>query len=210
VDVAGTPQLIVFAGEAILGMDPAGGRTIWAQPWSTSYDINASTPVYSDGYLFITSSYGHGCMMLRVTPTGAEKAWTSKEVKSKFQQTILDGGVLYANTYKGILKCLSWPDGAVRWQASDDDMPLGENGSFVRAGDKLVALSDEGQVTLLRATPEGVTRVGAFKAVQGERVWATPLLYAGRLYVKGPKELVCFDLAPAAPAGPATRDAGSR
>jgi outer membrane protein assembly factor BamB len=209
-DVAGTPRLIVFAGDAIIGMDPGSGRTIWSQPWSTSYDVNASTPVYSDGYLFVTSSYGHGCMMLRVTPTGAEKAWANKEVKSKFQQTILNGGLLYANS-DGILKCLSWPDGAVRWKAAKEDVPLGEHGSFVRAaGDKLVVLSDEGEVMLLRATPEGVSKAGQFRAVEGSRVWATPLLYAGRLYVKGPKELVCFDLSAGTPAvgtttGPTTR-----
>lgn len=203
-DVAGTPQLIVFTGETIVGMDPGSGRTIWSQPWSTSYDVNASTPVYADGHLFVTSSYGHGCMMLRVTPTGAEKAWANKEVKSKFQQTILDGGVLYANS-DGILKCLSWPDGAVRWKGGDE-VPLGENGSIVRAaGDTLVALSDEGEVTLVRATPDGMKKVGQFRAVEGSRVWATPLLYAGRLYVKGPKDLVCFDLSAASPvAGPAT------
>ena len=37
-------------------MDPQDGKTLWSIPWKTNYDVNAATPVYRDGHLFITSA----------------------------------------------------------------------------------------------------------------------------------------------------------
>src|SRR4051812_16901414 len=171
IDVGGTPQLIVFGGEALFGMDPGSGRTIWSVPWKTDFKVNASTPIYADSHLFVTSDYGMGCMMLQVTPTGAKKLWSNKEVKSKFQQVILDGGYLYANS-EGTLKCLSWPDGAVKWKSERGRPDLGELGSIMRAGDKLLGISDGGVASLVRATPDGMQVLGEFQAVEGANVWA--------------------------------------
>jgi outer membrane protein assembly factor BamB len=187
------PQLIIFGGASVFGMDPATGRTIWSQPWPSSYGVNSSTPVYSpaDGRLFITSDYGMGCLMLRLSPEGAAKVWKNKEVKSKFQQTILDGGFLYAND-QGRIKCLSWADGARKWEATADSVQIGENGSIVRVGDKLLLMSDTGTLSLLRATPDGFSVLSTSKPFDATEIWATPLLYGGRIYIKGTRELVCL------------------
>ncbi len=174
-------------------MDPVTGRTLWSQPWPTSYGVNSSTPVYSpaDGRLFITSDYGMGCMMLQLSPGGVTRIWKNKEVKSKFQQTVLDGGFLYANS-EGRIRCVNWLDGTRKWEATADNVQIGENGSIVRVGDKLVLMSDSGTLSLVRATPEGFRVLSTSKTLDSTEIWATPLLYGGRIYVKGTKELVCL------------------
>jgi outer membrane protein assembly factor BamB len=187
-------QLIIFGGANLFGMDPATGRTIWNQPWQTGYGVNSSTPVYSpaDGRLFITSDYGMGCLMLQLSPDGITKVWRStKEVKSKFQQTILDGGFLYANS-EGRVRCVNWTDGTRKWEATADNVQIGENGSIVRVGDKLLLMSDTGTLTLMRATPDGFSVLGTSQVFDSKEIWATPLLYDGRIYVKGTTELVCL------------------
>ena len=194
IDAAGTPQLIVFAGEAVIAMNPADGRTIWQHPWQTSYDVNASTPIYRDGKLFITSEYDHGGALLQVTPTGAKVLWENKHILGKFQGAILDGDHLYANS-AGTLVCVSWADGSLKWKATDTKLRLGPGGSLIRAGDKLLAMSERGKLSLLRATPDGHQLLDqADGAVDGKEVWATPVLHGGRLYAKGAQELVCLDL----------------
>ena len=193
-DVAGTPQLIVFGGKAVYGMNPATGRTLWQQPWETSYDVNAATPVYRDGHLLVSSEYGHGCMMLRLSQGGAEKLWESKEVQSKFPGMILDGDALYANS-SGTIKCLTWPDGKLLWAARDPKLRLGPGGSIVRfGGDRLLALSERGNLSICRATPGGIELLSQAEVLDSREAWATPLLYAGRLYAKGDTEFICFDL----------------
>ena len=113
--VSGTQQLIVFGGDTLYGMDPATGKTIWSEPWATNYEVNAATPVYSGGHLFVTSEYGQGCMMLRVTPGGVQRLWEKKDIQSKFQGVVLDAGLLYG-TNRGTLVCLGWPDGDAKWK----------------------------------------------------------------------------------------------
>jgi outer membrane protein assembly factor BamB len=196
IDVEGKPQLVVFAADAVIGMDPATGRTLWREAWTTSYGVNAATPVYRDGHLYVSSAYNMGGMMLKVTAAGATKLWAKNDIKSKFQPPILDGDLLVGNSDPGRLVGISWPDGTRKFRADDSALTLGMGGAFVRAaGDKLVTLSEDGVLSLSKVSPSGVELVSQFPATGNDiKVWSAPLLYGSRLYVKGPKELVCFEL----------------
>lgn len=192
--VGGKPQLVILGGEAVYGMDPATGKALWQQDWVTSYDVNATTPIYQEPDLFISTGYGRGCMMLELSDSGAKKLWETKVMASKYPQIILDRNHLYGNS-AGILKCLSWPDGKVVWEAKDSADRLGEGGSLVRFGDYLITLSERGKLTLAKATPEGFQKISQVKEVTaGKNVWAAPVIYKGHLYVKGVNELLCLDI----------------
>ena len=193
VEVNDKPQLIVFGGKAVYGINPRDGRTLWQEPWQTSYDVNAATPVYRDEHLFVSSEYGHGSMMLRLGGLGARKLWEKKDIQCKFQPPILDGDYLYANS-SGTLKCMSWPDGKVVWEARDRNLRLGPGGSMVRVGDKLITLSEQGKLSLVAAGPDGVKLLEQAELFDGSEIWSTPLVYGGKLYAKGVNELVCVDL----------------
>jgi outer membrane protein assembly factor BamB len=190
-----TPQLIIFAADTLYSLNPTNGQTIWSVPWKTKYDVNAATPIYRDGHLFITSSYDHGCMMLEVSDTAGKKLWENKSLACKFQPPILDGDVLYGSN-GGKITCLSWPDGTVKWSADKDkDLNIGDGGMLVRVGDRLIALSDSGKLLLLKATPTGVEKISQVDHfVEGSEIWSMPLIYQGRLYVKGKEILICCDL----------------
>lgn len=197
IDVEGTRQLIVFGGEIVYALNPQTGATIWQQPWETKYEVNATTPVYRDGHLLVTSGYDSGSMMLKVGPAGATKLWEhrgsagNKHVKSRFQGVILEGDNLYANS-EGTLRCMSWPDGKIKWE--NRAVRLGAGGSIVKAGDKLIALGERGTLYLFKATPEGSEKISELEVAEGDRNWATPLIYNGKLYVKTIDEFICFDV----------------
>lgn len=202
----GGSQLFVFAGEALYGLDPASGKTLWSVPWKTTYDINAATPVFDGTHLFVTSGYSnnHGCMMVEVSKGSAKKLWESKAVESKFQPPILDGQFLYANSEdkRGTLKCLSWPDGKIKWDVKEADLKLGFGGSILRDGDKMVTLSEDGVLSLLKATPDAYEKISQFKLFtpKGENsagkpdIWSSPIIYHGKLYAKGENQLVCLEV----------------
>lgn len=193
-DVAGASHVIIFGGTTIYGMDPQSGRTIWEYPWQTSFEVNSSTPIYRDGKLFVTSEYDQGCIQLALSPGGATRVWENKNILGKFQGAILDGDYLYANS-GGTIVCVNWKDGALKWRASDPKLRLGIGGAIVRSGEKLLAMSERGKLILARATPDGIESLGqAEGVVEGKEVWATPLLYGGRVYVKGAQELVCLEI----------------
>ncbi len=192
VDVGGAKQLIAFAGKAIYGMDPETLKTLWSHPWTTSWDVNAMTPLYRDGNLFLSSNYNHGCIMFKLSATGAEKVWENKNMKAHFQPMIMDGDVFYGND-QGTLKCMAWPTGDVKW-SGPKELKLQNGGSIVRVGDKLISMGERGMLSLTRATPEKCDLISQVQLFEAQPIWATPTIYNGKLYVKGIDELVCLDI----------------
>lgn len=198
IEIGGKQQLIVFGGTHLIAMDPANGKTIWQEAWKTSYDVNAATPIYDgQGNLFISSAYNVGAGMFKLTPTGATKAWgPDRKIQSKFQPSILDGKTLYtvADEKRGVIKAVEWPTNKILWEAKDPQMGFG--GSIVRVGDKLIAQTQKGEVALLKATPEAGEKISSFTPFEDTsgKVWSMPVVYQGKLYVKGPEELVCYDV----------------
>jgi len=109
----------------------------------------------------------------------------------RFQPPILDNGAIYGNS-EGTVKCLNWDDGKVNWSYREKINP---GGSLLRVGDKLILLSERGKLILTKATPTSVEKVSEFKALDGTQIWSGPMVYNGKLYVKGTEDLVCLDVA---------------
>jgi outer membrane protein assembly factor BamB len=190
VDVGGGRQMLAFGGKGVVGMDPSSGKTLWVQPWTTQYDINAVSPVYRDGHLFITSGYGRGCALFKFDGKTTEKLWEKKEPHDRMVPPLLEGEYLYVAS-EGSFLCLHWPDGQELWKV---DLKLGLGGQYVRTGDKMVLMSDSGALMLVQVTPQECKPISKVQLFKGSENWSSPLVYRGRIYVKGPGELVCFDI----------------
>jgi outer membrane protein assembly factor BamB len=188
VDVDGDKQVVLATAQEIVGLNPETGAKLWSTPFHIEIDVNAATPVYRDGLLFVTAAYNGGATQLRVGPSSASPTWHTRQVMARFNPAIFDDGYLYVNS-ESVIKCVDWRTGSVVWSADDADLRLGIGGSLVRVADKLVTLSDRGRLGLLEATPAGFKKVSSFQATTGGTVWATPLLYRNRIFVRGEKEL---------------------
>jgi outer membrane protein assembly factor BamB len=192
-DVHGTKQLIIFGNENLYGMIPDSGKTIWSIPFVNHAQVNAATPVYHDGRLFIACDYARSpstCMMLSLSPNGAKKEWENQRVMQKFQPAILDNGYLYTNS-EGVLKCMQWPDGKIMWE---NNLHLGSGGSVVRDGDKLIVMSERGKLGLVQATPQGSKVISQLQLFDFSKTWSMPLIYRGKLYAMGENTFVCLDI----------------
>ncbi|HSI34033.1 MAG TPA: PQQ-binding-like beta-propeller repeat protein [Tepidisphaeraceae bacterium] len=189
----GKRQLICFAHDTLYSLDPATGATLWEQkgPWEVEYNINASMPIVSGDKVFVTHAYKNAQgVCFQITATGATKLWGGKQVTGRFQPGVLDDGTLYVNS-EGTVKAVNFADGKVLWSERAN---LGMGGSLLRAGDKLLMLTERGKAILARATPQKYTRLATFDAAEGKQVWASPLVADGKLIVKGETEAVCYQL----------------
>lgn len=199
-DVGGTPVLVVFSGDALLGLDPTTGKTLWSNPWPTNYGVNAGTPIVNGDKIFISSGYNQGSGQYEVTPTGLKPVWATHDVGCKFNAAILDSGFLYCNSedHNGTIKCLDWNTGKVKWAGDKGGraMKLGFGGSFVRDGESLYTMSQSGAVSLMSANPEGIKLISQSQIFDEgfSKVWSTPLIYHGKLYAKGLDQLICLDI----------------
>ena len=190
----GFTQVIVFAGKALCGVDPVSGKTIWSIPRVSQYNLNIATPIVRGDKLFVATAYNLGCMQVRLRADGADEVYHNTDLLAEMPSPILDGDYLYANNW-GTLICMKWADGRLAWKADDGKLKLGFGGTLVRFADRLIAYSQEGQLSLVKATPEGWSILRQVQEFEGEELWASPLVYKGRLYVKGTKDLVCLDIA---------------
>ncbi len=190
--IDGRQQMLAFGGKAVVAMDPQTGKTLWKVPWSAKFDINAVSPLYHDGHLFITSGYGaEGAgAMYKLDGDKAEQLWKRPDPHDRFVPPLLEGEHLYVAN-EGSLLCLRWPDGKELWR--NEELRLGLGGGYTRYGDRMIMLADNGTLLLVRATPAECRLLGKVKLFGGSENWSTPLVYRSRLYVKGTDALVCMD-----------------
>ena len=108
-------------------------------------------------------------------------------MKYKFNPSVLHNGYIYGLD-EGILVCLDVNTGERKWK----DGRYGY-GQVILAGDHLIVSSDQGDVALVKASPDKYTEVARFKAVEGQ-MWNYPAIASGKLLVRNSTEMAAFDI----------------
>jgi outer membrane protein assembly factor BamB len=91
---------------------------------------------------------------------------------------------------QGILACIDASNGEVRWKAGRYG-----NGQTLLASGHLVITTGDGEVVLVRATPDGHQEVARTPAVEGSTL-NHPALVDGFLLVRNGAQMAAFDLRP--------------
>ncbi len=189
-EVEGSPQVIFFTGRRALGVRPDDGKLVWSYPWSTRYDLNIATPIYADGKLFISSNYGTGGALLRLTGAGEpQRVWKSLSMQNHFSTSILWQGHLYGSS-ENRLRCVDFATGKVDW----DRTGLGRT-SLVVADGRLIVLGDHGRLVLAELTPKEYREISRCQLFDAQTLtWTVPVLADGRLFVRSQNALLALDL----------------
>jgi outer membrane protein assembly factor BamB len=197
--IHGVRQVIFLMKSGLIAVESATGKELWKFP-VTFRTATGCSPVVSGDTVFCTAGYEVGGTACQVTKTGsglaARELWRVRgnDLGSLWSTPVAHDGYLYGMiSFKkfadGPLKCVDLKTGAIKWQ-----QPGFGAGNLLVAGDKLVALSDSGEVVVAEADPTGYKEVGRAQAVSG-KCWSTPALSDGRLYVRSTKEGACLALA---------------
>jgi hypothetical protein len=182
---------------ALVGVNAESGELLFEHPHETSYEVNATSPVFRDGRIFITSGYGSGSEMLELKVDGAKASvkpvWQSKNLDNKHGGVVLLDGSIYgaADTKGGKWICLDWNTGETRYAERGVGM-----GSLTAADGMLYMLSEKREVGLAKASPEAHKLVGEFRLPSdGEGPsWAHPVVIGGRLYLRHADTLFAYDV----------------
>jgi outer membrane protein assembly factor BamB len=117
----------------------------------------------------------------------ARVLWQNSNLKNKFTSSVLWQGYIYGLD-EDILTCLDANTGERKWK----DGRYGY-GQLVLASGYLVILSGDGELALVRATPDRHDEVARFQAIHG-KTWNHPAIAAGKLLIRNSAEMGCFDL----------------
>ncbi len=201
-----TPQLVekgnkkiivTMTDNFIIGVDAKDGNLLWQYDCKNYQgkpkDVNPNTPVYHDGFLYVTSGYGKGGAKLKLSEDGTKiesQPWANITLDCHHGGVVLVDGFIYGSNMKGDWICLNWNDGTVKYETKS----IGK-GSVFYADGMLYCFGENGTVALVKASPEGFNVVSSFKTPKGDgMLWAHPVICDGRLYVRHGNALMVYDI----------------
>ena len=192
--LAGKRQILIVSALRALGLALEDGSLLWDYPWRTAYEINAAQPLMIDeNRFFISAGYGHGAAVVEVTRSNgdfsARTVWENLKMKNKFSSSVLYQDHIYGLDER-ILTCVDVATGERRWKGGRYSY-----GQILLASEHLIVLTEQGDLVLVKATPEAHQELARFSALTG-KTWNHPALARGRLLVRNTTEMACFDITP--------------
>jgi outer membrane protein assembly factor BamB len=201
--LAGERQIVMVNEKYITAHRVDDGAVLWEYPWANESDSNATTtqpiPLAGDR-LFMSKGYGVGSSLLKVSQNAegkfvVEPIWDppiKRVMKTKFANAVVRDEYVYGLD-EVLLSCVDIATGDVKWKKRRS--PAFGHGQIMLVGDKIVVLSETGEVALVEATPEKYREVAQIQALDsGDTTWNTPAFAAPFLLVRNAHEIACYRL----------------
>jgi outer membrane protein assembly factor BamB len=192
-----------------VGVDADNGKILWKfnyadlspeeglKIWPGAPRTNTITPLFKDGYLYITGGYNHVGTMFRLSDD-------AKEITQVWTDTTLDchhGGVVEIN---GTIYGSNWFDNArgnwcsVDWQTGKFNYSEKWNtkGAIISADGMLYCFDEKnGNVGLVKADPLKFEVASSFKVTAGKGpYWAHPTIHDGILYIRHGDAVIAYNI----------------
>ncbi|MGH9160285.1 MAG: PQQ-binding-like beta-propeller repeat protein, partial [Vicinamibacteraceae bacterium] len=188
VTLAGVRQILVFSASRLMGLSPKEGDVLWEHPWTTPFDVNASQPiVIGENRVFVSTGYGTGAAVIEIAPRGdrrfaVREVWRNIRMKNRFTSSVLHEGFIYGLD-EAILACVSADTGKLMWKGGRYG-----HGQLMLADGHLIVLTEDGDLALVRATPERHEEIVRFPVLDG-KAWNHPAMSDGYLLVRNLAEM---------------------
>ncbi len=192
--IDGVEQVVFMSGPGTISVDPATGKVLWQYAWEGGAIVQ---PAVTDGDVLVnTISMNGGIGLRRISITHkaggwtASERWTSIGLKPYFNDFVVHNGHAYG--FDGsILSCIDLQDGTRKWKGGRYG-----NGQLLLLADQdlLLVLSEEGDLALVKATPDQFTEVARFPEALEGKTWNHPVVVRDVLLVRNDHEMAAFRL----------------
>ncbi|MFC1492798.1 PQQ-binding-like beta-propeller repeat protein [candidate division KSB1 bacterium] len=193
-EFGGYLQIINTTSNCIYGADTKTGKLLWSVEYENSRSNNCTDAIFHNGYVFLSSGYGKGSILLQLKTSGneiiPETVWHSELMDNLHSGVILHEGYLYGagHNSRGLF-CLDFMTGEQMWKTRG-------KGSITFADNKFYYLEEKGTMMLIEAKPEKYDEISSFKVPNGGKGmhWAHPVVCGGRLYIRHTDKLFAYDI----------------
>ncbi len=181
-EFAGVKQVITLTSKRVIAAAPATGELLWSEPFPDEWMENIVTPVLA-GPRIVFAGVRRGAFAVEPQLAGGKwttkLAWDNPEATMYMSTPVADGDTLigFSSKKKGHLLALDSRTGKQIWSAGDGR--AGDNAALVRAGRRLLALTDDGQLSVYQER-----RLEARYTVAQSATWAHPVPVDGGVLVK--------------------------
>jgi outer membrane protein assembly factor BamB len=193
--IDGVPQVLFLGGPGTISVAPATGKVLWQYAWEGGAIVQPG--LTADGGILVNAISMNGGIGMRrlAVARGAEgwtatERWTSTGLKPYFNDFVVHKG--HAFGFDGsILSCIDLQDGQRKWKGGRYG-----NGQLLLLADQdlLLVLSEEGELALVKATPDQFTEVAHFSAALEGKTWNHPVVVRDVLLVRNDHEMAAFRL----------------
>lgn len=184
----GHREVTICSESSVIGLDPKNGQEFWRYRFTTIVE-----PIFLEGGMLISSFYPQNagsCAYLRFDTGKPTVGWQNRNMRNHLNGSVVLNGFLYGND-QNTLKCLDLKTGEEKWSHRG----IGKGG-LIAAGDKLLVLTERGELIAVAAAPEEYKELARAKVLEGV-CWTQPVLSDGLLYCRSHEGvLVCLDLRP--------------
>ncbi|MEZ5941834.1 MAG: PQQ-binding-like beta-propeller repeat protein [Planctomycetaceae bacterium] len=188
--ICGKQQLLVQTREKLAGVDPATGAVLWEQVVPSYRGMNILTPVAYGDAIF-TSSYQNNAWLYNVSQSTdgfqVTQGWENN-AKGYMSTPVLIEGHVYLHLQNQRFTCINLETGERTWTST----PFGKYSSLVAQGDKILALDQEGELLLIKATPKEFELIDRRKVSEDE-TWAHVAISGQDIFVRELKALTAFE-----------------
>ena len=137
-DAGGTRGLAILTAGAAIGLDMKNGALLWRYPKVANRVANIATPIVHDGHVFVSTDYGTGCALLKLTPDGgsvkASEVYFNRDMRNHYTTSVLVGDYLYGFS-SSILTAMNFMTGKVAWR----DRSVGKGNCILRRRSACIA-----------------------------------------------------------------------
>ena len=184
---------VVLTGDAAIGLKTDTGELLWRYGNVANGTANVATPIVRGNYVFVSSDYGTGCALLKLSSSGggiqAEEIYFSRDMRNHYSSSVLVGDYLYGFSSR-IFTAMNFMTGEVGWR----DRSVGK-GQVIVADGRLYLQGEDGVVGLVHPDPGEYKEISRFEIGRGNHpTWTLPVIADGRLYVRDQELLRCYDI----------------
>jgi len=195
INVDGQDQVVMGFADHYVGLDPGTGALLWQQSHPCQ-GFNVAPALWSDDHiLVISSAYNCGSRALRLRQadgrTTVTQLWANTRLRVHHGTIGRVGDLVFGSSGTGDMSpmaALNVKTGELAWQ--DRTFP---KATFVYADRKLVLLDEDGQLALVRVSPQGMS-VMAKSQVLDRLSWTPPTLVGTNLYLRDQRSIVAINL----------------
>jgi len=195
-------QYVQMMGRGLVGVRASDGVYLWGNNSIANPTANISTPVVRDNFVFASTSYGAGSVLVELAPAAAGRVSATEKyvlAGNTFQNHhggfVLIGNYIYGGHGQngGLPVCIELATGKMMWQPTRNG---GTGSAAVLAADgHLYFRYENGVMKLIEATPTGYKETGSFDIPNvSQPSWSHPVIAAKRLYLREQDALHVYDV----------------
>ena len=190
--INGVPQIVLLQSNGATSVAPADGKLLWEHAWPGTPIVQPAVTESGDVLISVSDSSGIRRIGVAQGSSGwtVQERWTSEELNPWFNDFVVHNGHVYG--FNGsTLACIDIENGKLKWKGKRYGY-----GQMVLLSDQdlLLILSEQGELALVKATPDQFTAIAEFPALEG-KTWNHPVLAGDVLLVRNDHDMAAFRLA---------------